>query len=349
MDEISKRGQDYTSASACGAKVAVIIPTHNRVESLRDVLEGLSGQTYDLSQAEVIVVVDGSTDGTRAVLEAENFGLNLQVIYQPQSGVAVARNQGAAAARAPVLIFLDDDVTPAPGLLEAYVRLQNEANPCVAFGRLMPSKNAHSPGWSRWLEWQLVKQYEAMLRGDRAVDGRSLYSGNFSLPRGSFCQVGGFDEAVRSCEDTDLGLRLQRAGARFELCPEAIGYHRGFHDYESWRATAYRDGQWDADRALKLSYPYGWQDLLKDFHRRNTLVRISARALLDRRRLFWLNIRVLRLAALVAGWLRLVVPQRLLYGGIYNLIYWQAVCDGIGGADLLRRYLGYSRTGKAGR
>src|SRR4051812_41580619 len=80
-------------------EVSIVIPTHNRAESLANVLDALALQTFDMARVEVVVVIDGSTDGTAEMLANRSWPLRLEVIEQTQSGVAAARNHGAAAAR----------------------------------------------------------------------------------------------------------------------------------------------------------------------------------------------------------------------------------------------------------
>ena len=189
------------------------------------------------------------------------------------------------------------------------------------------------------MEWQLEKQYREMLDGGRDIDGLALYSGNFSVPRALFAEVEGFNTELKACEDTDLGIRLQKAGASFNLNMGAIGWHSGYHNYSAWKGIAYKDGRWDAEEALKLAYPFGWRELLDGYRERHPLVKIAARRLLDRKTLFPLSIAGLKLTASAAGLLRLRSVERFVYGGIYALLYLQAVSDGVGGAALLWRYL----------
>ena len=320
---------------------SVVIPTHNRATSVAHVLEALSKQTTDMSRIEVIVVSDGSTDDTLETLRSGDWGLRLRVIEQEQSGVAAARNRGAAAATGPILMFIDDDVAPAPGFVESNLRLQAERGPCVALGRLAPSDlpNAKPPGWWRWLEWQFDKQYEEMIRGERIADGHILYSGNFCIPTKTFRDVGGFDERVKYCEDSDLGLRLLDAKVRWEFNPEAIGYHSGYRSYKSWLDAAYRGGLWDAGEILKMSKAFMLGHVVHEYRERHPLLRKVAGVLLGRPRLFSLGLGGIRAVAVMAGCLHLRKIERYAYGGIYDLVHWQGVGDGLGGVSLLRRYL----------
>ena len=85
--------------------VSVIIPTHNRAAMVREAIESVLAQSY--ADRELIVVDDGSTDGTRAAVAA--FLPQLTYIYQEHQGVSAARNRGAAMARGEYLAFLDSD------------------------------------------------------------------------------------------------------------------------------------------------------------------------------------------------------------------------------------------------
>ncbi len=326
--------------------VSVVIPTHNRARSLGHVLEALSSQQKDTEGLEVVVVDDGSTDETLEYLRSRDWGMDVKVVSQPQSGVAVARNHGAREASAPTLIFIDDDVAPAPGFLAAHLRTQAETPGGVSIGRLAPSDDpeADPPGWWRWLEWQFEKQYADVESGERVLDGISLYSGNFSLPAALFWQVGGFDETVRYCEDAELGLRLEQAGASFSFSSGAVGHHSGYRSFQSWRDAAYRGGFWDSEQMLKMRRVYSLGDLVRDFQHRHHILRVVAQTVLGRPKLFGLTIGALRGVAVTAGLLRLRKLERYAYGGIYDLTYWHGLCDGLGGFSLLQRYIRNSST-----
>jgi glycosyltransferase involved in cell wall biosynthesis len=326
--------------------VSVVIPTHNRARSLGHVLEALSALQLEVEGLEVIVVDDGSTDDTLAYLGGRDWGVDLKVLTQAQSGVAVARNFGARVATAPVLGFIDDDVTPAPGFLAAHAAIHADTADAVSIGRLAPSDDpeANPPGWWRWLEWQFEKQYAEIERGERTLDGISLYSGNFSLPATLFWQVGGFDETVRYCEDAELGLRLEQAGANFRLATSAVGHHSGYRSFQSWRDAAYRGGFWDSEQMLKMRKVYSLGDLVKGFHNRHRALRVVAETVLGRPWLYNLTIKAMRAVAFSAGLLRLRAVERYAYGGIYDLTYWHGLCDGLGGFSLLQRYIRNPRT-----
>ena len=114
-------------------ELSVIIPTHNQAERLCLVLGGLRRQTLAAEYFEVLVVDDGCTDGTAAMV-AEIRMANLRVMnLQPNQGRNRARNLGAAEARGELLVFLDGDALPAPDLLERYLEASHRHGPRAVF------------------------------------------------------------------------------------------------------------------------------------------------------------------------------------------------------------------------
>src|SRR5215470_9827202 len=101
--------------------VSIVVPTYNRRASLQRLLEALVHQTYARSDFEVIVVDDGSTDGTVEFARTTDFGYQVRVIEQEHSGPAAARNRGVTEAHGELIVFLDDDVVPVDGLLAQHV------------------------------------------------------------------------------------------------------------------------------------------------------------------------------------------------------------------------------------
>jgi GT2 family glycosyltransferase len=213
----------------------------------------------------------------------------------------------------------------------------------VAVGRLAPASGSGVPPWWRWLEGQLEKQYRAMAAGERGIDGFCLYSGNFSVSRDAFFEAGGFDERLGHCEDIELGLRLQRRGARFVLALQARGEHWGYRDYGSWREMARRYGRWDAMLALDAGHASACQRLVAGYRRRGRALSLLGPLLLRQRRHLEIFVRLLRRSARAAGVLRLGSLERSVYGAIYDLTYWSEVCAAIGGWSDFSRIVGRGR------
>jgi glycosyltransferase involved in cell wall biosynthesis len=179
--------------------VSVVIPTYNRQAMLGEAIDSVLAQTY--AHVELIVVDDGSTDGTRALLSS--YGDRLGVLRQPRRGVSAARNRGVAAARGALVAFLDSDDLWLPAKLEvqaAFFGAHPHALICQTEEiwhrdgrRVNPGKRHRKPSgeiFERSLELCLVSPSAVMIR-------RELLE-----------RVGGFDERLPACEDYDLWLRI---------------------------------------------------------------------------------------------------------------------------------------------
>src|SRR3954468_19138217 len=102
-----------------GPEVSVVIPTHNRLEVLAEVLQALEFQQGP-PNFEVVVVDDGSTDGSGDWLRSRSFRMPLRVLLQENHGPAAARNPGVAGAAGRWGGFLGDDPVPSPGWLATH-------------------------------------------------------------------------------------------------------------------------------------------------------------------------------------------------------------------------------------
>lgn len=203
--------------------ISVIIPTHNRSALLRRVLDALSAQQPPGDQIEVLVIADGCTDTTAELLRTYQAPYSLRAFSQPAQGVAVARNRGAAEARAPIVLFLDDDVVPRPTTVAAHVAAQRETPGIVAVG---PVEN---PAGSAFLLQDLRIWWNdyllALQEPGHRITYRDFLSGNCSLKRDDFQRLGGFDPAFRRHQDWELGLRIIRAGLPIRFLPAAMADH----------------------------------------------------------------------------------------------------------------------------
>src|SRR5439155_25957200 len=102
--------------------ISVVIPTYERCDALVRTLAALGRQTFPTEDFEAVVVVDGSRDHTCAVLATLETPFALRWIWQENRGRSSARNAGLHAARADLVVFLDDDVEVTPGFLTALHR-----------------------------------------------------------------------------------------------------------------------------------------------------------------------------------------------------------------------------------
>lgn len=314
-------------------ELSVVIPSHNRRELLKELLLSLADQSLAPERFEVIVVVDGSQDGTMEMLRQLEVPYRLVALYQEQSGVAVARNRGAQAALGQVLVFLDDDVLPDRRLLEEHTASHLEVPGGVVLGRLVPAGTGQMGGWNVWEEHIFTRHYQRLSQGVRAPSGRRLYSGNFSCNRETFLRAGGFNEELRRGEDVELGFRLEHSGAPFRFNARASAVHRGFRTFRSWCNSAYLYGRTDVGLALDRGHPQVLAEIFGWYHRKPAAIRWAVRLCTDRPLLRASALAGVRALAGTLSWLRLYRLSHPGYSIIFALHYWQGVADQLGGRD----------------
>lgn len=320
--------------------LSVVIPTYNRKGSLRRTLDGLARQTYPAECFEAVVVSDGSSDGTDALLAdyARTSAYCLRPFTQPNAGPARTRNRGIDEARGAVVVFLDDDVEPAPDFLTRHASHHNGDGQTVVIAPMLPDPALcwQEPVWIAWEHAMLEKQYTAWRTGEWAGCGPNhFYSGNASVRREHLRAVGGFDEQFPRQEDVELAVRLERERAvRFVFDPEARGIHRPLRRWQSWLAVPDAYGSLDVVRARRGDTP--WETVRHGYQGRNGLTRRLARLVLTVPALSSPVRGLLRFAAQAAYRLHRSGPAFAALSAVYNLRYLEAVRREIGSASEMR-------------
>lgn len=203
--------------------VSVVIPTYNRRDVLLLCLQHLADQKCDPGIFEVIVVSDGSIDGTVQALAECHYPFSLIVLEQQNRGAAAARNHGASRASGELLLFLDDDIFAGPDLIAEHVRAHQNQPGGVVVGPT-PVSSASPPSPLVLLKREFFRSdIDRLTRlGFNATDPYHFVGPNVSLSKELFQQHNGFDESLRlECDDVELGLRLLEAGVRFSWNPAA--------------------------------------------------------------------------------------------------------------------------------
>ena len=313
----------------------IILPTYNRLERLKKVLAGLAAQTYP--DFDVIVVSDGSTDGTDAYLQHPDFSskpsFSVRPLFQPNQGVAATRNHGLQEATGELILFIDDDVVPAPQMVAEHVKW-HEANgrDVVVMGPMLSPPDFAMRPWVQWEQAMLMKQYDDMLAGHWQPTARQFYTGNTSLRRQHLRDAGGFDATFRRAEDVELAYRLADRGLRFLFNPDAIGYHYAERSFASWLAIPYVYGRNDVIFTRDKGQTWLLPTIAYEFrHSRHPLIQSLVRLCLDRPRLSQLIITTSKHSALLGHRLRLPKIPRLAYSVIFNLRHYQGISDELGG------------------
>jgi GT2 family glycosyltransferase len=221
-------------------RISVVIPTYQRRDSVLRLLGSLGTQSIPPEAYEVIVAVDGSSDGTTDAVRGFAAPYAVSALEGPNRGRAGACNAGIRAASGDIVVLLDDDMEASPSFLSAHLRAHEGPRARAVVGAAPIRVAAESPPFVRYMADGFRSRLERMARPGYQLRFRDAYTGNFSARRQMLLAVGGFDEAFRiyGHEDYELTLRLQEAGAELIYSVDALAHQH----YEKTFATFARDG-----------------------------------------------------------------------------------------------------------
>jgi glycosyltransferase involved in cell wall biosynthesis len=202
-----------------GPLVSCVIPVFNGEAYLREAIDSVLAQTW--GTVEVLVVDDGSTDGTAAV--ARSYGHPVRYLHQENAGPAAARNRGIEAARGALVAFLDADDLWAPERIARQV-VALEADPRVSY-TLCLIQNFWIP--------ELEAEADARRLRREGAPAPGYLAGGVLARREAFEQVGGFDPQLGHGDSADWFLRARRAGLEEVMVPEVLVFRRIHGDNRS--------------------------------------------------------------------------------------------------------------------
>ncbi|MEP0916212.1 glycosyltransferase [Leptolyngbya sp. DQ-M1] len=198
--------------------LSVVIPTYNRKPILEKCLRALECQQF--SEYEVVVVDDGSTDGTVEWLRSNAADFpHVRLFCRNHQGAAAARNYGVEQAKGDTIVFIDSDLVVTDVFLrshvEALIQAQKElgSDCCFTYGRVINTANFDDPTSEPYKLTDFSAAYFA--------------TGNVAIARHWLIKAGLFDTGFKQYgwEDLELGVRLKNLGLKLIKCPEAVGYH----------------------------------------------------------------------------------------------------------------------------
>jgi GT2 family glycosyltransferase/lipopolysaccharide biosynthesis regulator YciM len=229
--------------------ISVVIPTYNRKSQLDRCLQMLLRQSLESNRFEVIVVDDGSDDGTQNKFETAMFPFTYQYIKQENKGPGSARNTGVKYAKSDLILFLGDDTYAAPDLLIKHVNHH----------RYFSGENEVLLGHIEWAHDLAVSPFMHFITGPKGaqfafgsisdeenVDYLYFYTSNISIKKQFLClEQPIFDENFRyaAFEDIDLGLRLKHRGMRLRYRPDVVACHDHPTTVERFAERQHRAGQ----------------------------------------------------------------------------------------------------------
>ncbi len=228
-------------------EITALLTTHNRSNLLPQVLGALEAQTLDRARFEVVVIDDGSSDGTGAVLAAWEGRLPMRVVRQRHAGLAAAKSLGVLVARGPVVVFLDDDDVALPDLLAAHLEA-HRAHP--GLGMAVLGHTSLAPGIAEIPLMRHVTEVGCQLfsygafQPGQVLDHTGFWGGRSSCKRGLLVRHGLFHPEFRfGCEDIELGWRLAPHGLKVVYEPRARSVMIRALTFDGFCSRSYRQGR----------------------------------------------------------------------------------------------------------
>jgi glycosyltransferase involved in cell wall biosynthesis len=218
--------------------VSFVIPAHNEERMLGPLLNSIHRlrSVPNVVVREIIVADAESTDGTAGIANAAGC----HVVDTTRGSASVARNAGAAAASGDLLAFVDADCVLPEDWLVTIVQEFTGDNVVAAATRMAPPPHSAS--------WPSRAWHEVTCNSGAACDATWLPSFNLVVMANAFRNAGGFDESLVTCEDVELGLRLNSTG-RLRYVEGQEVHHSGAS--ESWTEFFHREA-WRASGSLSL-------------------------------------------------------------------------------------------------
>jgi GT2 family glycosyltransferase len=221
-------------------RISVVIPTLRRHGVLRQTLEGLERQDAPPETFEVVVVADAEEEDFEAVAsDVAGRSYHAQALQSDVPGASAARNRGWRAARAPLVLFIDDDTLPSRSLVAQHLawHLDHPEDETGVLGRVDWAAELAVTPFMRWLD-------RGVQFGFPSIEGTTaplanFYAANVSVKRRMLERVGGFDEVEFPFryEDTDLARRMERFGFHLLYNEEARGEHLHAVSLGAWHRT----------------------------------------------------------------------------------------------------------------
>jgi glycosyltransferase involved in cell wall biosynthesis len=222
--------------------VTVVIPTRNRANLLRQTIESIASQTVHQDDYELIVVDNGSSDGTSNVVKSFMGKIrNMRYCRTENPGLHVARHRGLAESSTALLIYGDDDIISFPTWIEGVRESFRDPSVAVVGGNNMPKYESPPPPWvdRLWYEtpWGRVLSYYSLIDfGDvvKEIPSDFVWGCNFSIRKPILREAGGFhpDSMPRSLQkyrgdgESYVSAFVKRNNFKTLFHPEASVYHQ---------------------------------------------------------------------------------------------------------------------------
>lgn len=213
-------------------RISVVIPAYNRKEELKNCLESLFRQKHSKDKFEIIVVDDGSTDGTEEYIAQIKGNSKPNVVYlkQKNQGAAVARNTGVKNSRGDYVAFIDSDCVASEDWLTSCISLLSTSDQHIAGvgGKIIPGFTNLVGKGSHLLEF-----HQYLSEKEKSV--RVVPTANLCIRKKVLDEVGYFDNELRTSQDTELCWRIIKRGYKIIYSPEIVVTHYGINSLRELR------------------------------------------------------------------------------------------------------------------
>ena len=218
-------------------EISVVICSYNRQDYIIEAIDSLYHQTLAKDRFEVIVVDNNSKDQTEVLVKEyiqSHPDLNITYELEKEQGASFARNTGAALAKSPLLVFMDDDAVAEKDYLENILKFY-ASHPHVSGlgGRIIPRYIPEEPEWMSYYVSSLVGNFDYSKNVEEFKPGKYPLESNMIIRKEDFGLVGGFNTALPGVKGTlriggegkDFFLKLQKAGKVIYYDPSIIVHH----------------------------------------------------------------------------------------------------------------------------
>jgi glycosyltransferase involved in cell wall biosynthesis len=223
---------------------SVVVPTYNRASALRELLSPLLADPFPI---EVIVVVDGSEDGSMEVLdEIERGDPRLKPVWIQNSGATGAREAGLTQASGEIVLILDDDVRAGPGLAHGHAKWHATHERLLVLG-YMPTAVPRKRTSGQFATYLYAEEYEDECKRyevDSEEILKNLWAGNMSLRRRDAIEVGlSNPKFTARHSDRDFGLRCLKAGLTGVFDRSLHSVHAHYRSLPEFRRDSMAQGE----------------------------------------------------------------------------------------------------------
>lgn len=218
-------------------KISVIVPTYNRLSILKKCLKAISMQNFPINDFEVIVVDDGSNDGTEKLKEElfKDYIFNAKYFFQNNKGPSTARNMGILNAKGDILVFIGDDIIIGKDFLQTHFDAHIKSDSIALIGQTLWNEEEKVTPFMKILENGI--QFDFKNLDNSNVSFKNCYTSNISVNRNFIINnslLFSEEFPYAAFEDIEWGFRLMKNGVIFLYEKNAIGYHEHFVDMKGY-------------------------------------------------------------------------------------------------------------------